>query len=370
MRPTAGPGVRLEDTDTPALVLELGAFERNLERMRAALTGRGVRLRPHAKTHKCSEIARRQLASGAGGVCCQTVAEAEAMVEGGITDVLVTNEVVGAAKLERLAALAQRVRIGVCVDDRVNLRALQDAANGARARLDVYVEIDVGAARCGVAPGEPAVALAREVSRCTHLSFAGLQAYHGPAQHLRAAAERRGAIACAAQAARRTRRLIEAAGITCPIVTGGGSGSFAYEAESGAYDEVQPGSYVFMDVDYAKNEWASPLPRFEQALFVLATVMSRPTPRRAVLDAGLKASSVDSGLPQVWQRPGLTYVRASDEHGVLEVDSEAPPLSLGEKMLLVPGHCDPTVNLYDRYLCVRDGVIEAVWPIAARGAGT
>lgn len=365
MRPPASVGERLEQVDTPALVLDLDAFERNLERMRAALEGARVRLRPHAKTHKCPEIARRQIERGALGVCCQKVAEAEAMVDGGIADVLVSNEVVGAAKIERLAALARRARIGVCVDAAANLRALQAAAQAARASLDVYVEIDVGAERCGVAPGEPALALAREAARCPSLRFAGLQAYHGAAQHLRASAERRAAIARAAQAARHTRRLIEDAGIACPVVTGGGSGSFAYEIESGAYDEIQPGSYVFMDADYARNDWDAPLPRFEHALFVLATVMSRPTPRRAVLDAGLKASSVDSGMPTVWQRPGLRYTLASDEHGWLE----GPDLpSLGEKLLLVPGHCDPTVNLYDWYVCVRAGRVEALWPITARGA--
>jgi len=162
--------------------------------------------------------------------------------------------------------------------------------------------------------------------------------------------------------------MIEAAGIACPIVTGGGSGTFMFEIESGAYDEIQPGSYIFMDADYARNEWAAPLPRFEHALFVLATVMSRPAPARAIVDAGLKASSVDSGMPQVWQRPGLTFVRASDEHGVLEVAADRGAPALGEKILLVPGHCDPTVNLHDWYVCMRGGRVEALWPISGRGA--
>ena len=162
--------------------------------------------------------------------------------------------------------------------------------------------------------------------------------------------------------------MIEVAGIACPIVTGGGSGTFMFEIESGAYDEIQPGSYVFMDADYARNEWADPLPRFEHSLFVLATVMSRPTPERIVVDAGLKASSVDSGLPQVWQHPGLTFVRASDEHGVIEVAAGSTTPALGDKLLLVPGHCDPTVNLYDWYVCVRAGRVEALWPITGRGA--
>ncbi len=368
MRPAASPGQRLDEVDTPALVVELDAFERNLRALADAVAGSGVRVRAHAKTHKCPEIARRQLAAGAIGVCCQKVSEAEAMVEGGIADVLVSNEVVGAAKVARLAELGRRARIGVCVDDAASVRQLAAAAASAGATLDTYVEIDVGAHRCGVAPGEPALALAREVAARPELRFAGLQAYQGAAQHLRSITERRAAIESAARAARDTRRLIESAGIACPTVTGAGSGSFAFEIESGAYDEIQPGSYVFMDADYARNEWAAPLPRFEHALFVLATVMSRPTAGRAVLDAGLKASSVDSGLPTVWQRPGLRYARASDEHGVIEIEPGAAAPALGEKLLLVPGHCDPTVNLYDWYVCVRGGRVEALWPITARGA--
>jgi len=368
MRPPASLGQRLEEVDTPALIVDLDAFERNLRSLADAVAGRGVRVRAHAKTHKCPEIARRQVAAGAVGVCCQKVSEAEAMVEGGIADVLVSNEVVGAPKLARLAELATRARIGVCVDDAANVRDVSVAARRSGATLDVYVEIDVGARRCGVAPGEAALGLAREIAGAPGLRFAGLQAYHGAAQHLRTMAERRAAIEFAAQAARDTRALIESAGIACPTVTGGGSGTFAFEIESRAFDEIQPGSYVFMDADYAKNEWAAPLPRFEHALFVLATVMSRPAAGRAVLDAGLKASSVDSGLPTVWQRPGLRYARASDEHGVLELEAGATAPALGAKMLLVPGHCDPTVNLYDWYVCLRGGKVEALWPITARGA--
>jgi D-serine deaminase-like pyridoxal phosphate-dependent protein len=364
MTPPAAIGQRLEDIDTPALVLELDAFERNLARLREAVAGRGVRVRAHAKTHKCPEIARRQVAAGAVGVCCQKVSEAEAMVEGGIADVLVSNEVVGDSKIARLAALAARARLGVCVDDPENVRRI--AAAGAR--LDVYVEIDVGARRCGVAPGEPALGLAREIARHPNLRFAGLQAYHGAAQHVRAMHERRAAIARAASAAHETRTLLRKNGVACPIVTGGGSGSFMFEIESGVFDEIQPGSYIFMDADYARNEWGDPLPRFEHALFVLSTVMSRPARERAVLDAGLKASSVDSGPPFVWERPGLACARLSDEHCVLDVAPGAAAPRLGEKLLLVPGHCDPTVNLHDWYIGVRGGRVEALWPISARGA--
>ncbi|HYL90998.1 MAG TPA: DSD1 family PLP-dependent enzyme [Burkholderiales bacterium] len=368
-RPPARVGDRVEDIDTPALVLELDAFERNLRTLADSVQGnrvggRAVRVRAHAKTHKCPEIARRQIAHGAIGVCCQKVAEAEAMVDGGIGDVLVSNEVVGAAKLARLAELAKRAKLGVCVDHMQNVEALE--ASGAK--LDVYIELEVGMRRCGIAPGAAAVEMARAISGSRHLKFAGLQAYHGRAQHMRTMEERHAAIEGSAQHVFEMKRLLAAAGIPCPIVTGAGSGTYMLEVEAGAWDEIQPGSYIFMDVDYAKNEWAAPLPRFGHALFVLATVMSRPAGDRAVVDAGLKASSVDSGMPRVWQREGLDYRGASDEHGAIDIAPGATAPAIGEKLYLVPGHCDPTVNLYDWYVCVRGGRVEALWSITARGA--
>jgi 3-hydroxy-D-aspartate aldolase len=367
----ARPGAALADIDTPALVLDLDAFERNLAGLaqwaRAAGQG-GLALRPHAKSHKCPTIALRQIAAGAVGVCCQKVSEAEALVEGGVADVLVTNEIVGEAKLARLARLAKRAKLGVLADDEANVADLAAAAARAGVRLDALVEIDIGAGRCGVAPGEPALALAQRIAASQSLRFAGLHAYHGAAQHLRTAAERSAAIAKAADMTRTTRDLIVANGIDCPTVTGAGTGTFPLEAASGVWNELQPGSYLFMDVDYGRNAWDGRWPRFGQSLFVLTAVMSRPAPGRAVVDAGLKASSVDSGMPLVWEREGVEYVKASDEHGVLRIAPGANPPSLGEKLLLVPGHCDPTVNLYDWFVCVRGGSVEALWPIAARGA--
>ena len=359
VRPPAAVGQQLDEVDTPALILDLDAFEKNLATLKESV-GDKVRVRPHAKTHKCPEVGKRQIAAGAVGMCCQKVSEAEALVDGGIADVLITNEVVGPAKIARLATLSKRARLGVCVDDLGNLGAI--AASGAR--LDVYVEVDVGMRRCGVAPGEPALALAKEIGKHRKLRFAGLQAYHGRAQHLRSMAERRAAIEKSAAAVRATKDLLGRNGIECPRVTGAGSGTYMLEIQTGAWDEIQPGSYAFMDADYARNEWAAPLPRFEHALFVLTTVMSRPGPDRAIVDAGLKASSVDSGMPAIWNRD-LKYTHASDEHGWVE---GAPAPALGEKLLLVPGHCDPTINLYDWYVCVRRGRVEALWAITARGA--
>ncbi|MGE5640886.1 MAG: DSD1 family PLP-dependent enzyme [Clostridia bacterium] len=360
--PLATPGQRLEEVDTPALVVDLDALETNLDTLRDALRGRAVRVRPHAKTHKSADIARLQIARGAVGVCCQKVSEAEALVAQGIDDILVSNEVVGAPKLARLAQLSRRARIGVCVDNAENLADLASLG----AQLDVYVEIDVGMGRCGIGAGEPAAELAAQVARVPHLRFAGLQAYHGRAQHVRSLEERRSIVASVAGKVRETKEAIKKRKLDCQTVTGAGSGTFMFEAESGAWDEIQPGSYVFMDVDYGRNEWAAPMPRFRNALFVLSTVMSRPSPGLAILDAGLKASSVDSGMPVVWQRPGLEYEKASDEHGVVRV-AEGEKVALGEKLLLVPGHCDPTVNLYDWYVCVRKGLVEALWPVTARG---
>ena len=358
----AAVGARLEDVDTPALILDLQVFERN-QRTLFDLVRNRVRVRPHAKTHKCPEVARRQVAMGAVGMCCQKVSEAEAMVDGGIADVLVSNEIVGARKLERLAALSRRARIGVCVDNPANLEQLGNLG----AKLDVYIEIDVGMRRCGVPPGEPAVELARKILQEKHLRFAGLQAYQGRAQHIRSMEERHRAIEVAAQHVQHTKRLLKEAGIACPVVTGAGSGTFMLEVEAGVWDEIQPGSYAFMDADYAKNEWAAPLPRFEHALFVLATVMSTPSAGMAIVDAGLKASSVDSGMPTVWQRKELKYTHASDEHGWIE---GSPSPALGEKLLLVPGHCDPTINLYDWYVVHRYGIVVDLWEITARGAIT
>ncbi len=367
MQAPAAAGMRLEEVDTPALILDLDAFETNVKRLADAVPRR-VRVRAHAKTHKCPEIGKRQIAAGAVGVCCQKVAEAEAMVEGGIADVLVSNEIVGARKLERLAALAKRARIGVCVDHADNVRALQAAAERAGASIDTYIELEVGMRRCGVAPGAPALALVRVITACANLRFAGIHAYHGRAQHIRSAEERRAVIMNSSLHVKNTKTMLGEAGITCPIVTGAGSGSFMYEVELGVWDEIQPGSYVFMDRDYGRNEWAPPMPRFEHSLFVLATVMSRPNAALAVVDAGLKASSVDSGMPGIWERPGLAFTHASDEHGWVEIGAGAVAPGLGDKLLLVPGHCDPTVNLYDWYVCMRGGVVEALWPITARGA--
>jgi D-serine deaminase-like pyridoxal phosphate-dependent protein len=379
--PPATIGMPLADVDTPALLVDLDAFEANLRHMQQAVANLPVRLRPHAKTHKCPAIALQQIAHGAVGVCCQKVSEAEAMVDGGVRDVLISNEVVGAAKLRRVAALAQRSKLSICVDADEQVAALAAAmrdatgTHAASATLDVLVEIDVGAKRCGVPPGDAAVALSKRIAVEPRLRFAGLQAYQGSAQHIRTLAERRAAIHSASELVKHTRERLAAAGIECPLVTGAGTGTFMFEAASSIYNEIQPGSYIFMDGDYAANEWAPSSgegpPRFQHSLFVWTTVMSRTPGVRAVVDAGLKALSIDSGMPTVvaadgQPRPEAAYTRISDEHGVIELRGAAD-YALGEKLKLIPGHCDPTANLHEQYAGIRKGRVEAIWPITARG---
>ena len=367
--PPASPGMTEDEIDTPALLIDLDAFEANLDTMAARLAGTGTRLRAHAKTHKSPVVAHQQIARGAVGQCVQKVAEAEILAWGGVGNILVSNEVVGAAKLARLAALARIATVAVCVDDAAQVAALDGAAEHAGVRLGVLVEIDVGAARCGVQPGPDAVALAKLIAASRHLRFDGLQAYHGSAQHLRLPAERYFAIRAATDATRRTVEQLRQQGLECPIVGGAGTGTFELEAESGVYTEIQAGSYCFMDADYARNLDVAghPVGLFRHALFVLATVMSAAQPGVAVLDAGHKAVAVDSGMPLVWERPDLRYSGASDEHGKLVFGPDAAAPRLGEKLRLVPGHCDPTVDRFDWYVGMRGKRVACLWPVTARG---
>lgn len=369
-RPPAEVGMPLEALDTPALLLDLDVFERNIDRLARAVAGAPVRLRPHAKSHKCPVIALRQMASGAVGVCCQKVSEPEAMVYGGVPDVLVSNQIVGTPKIARLVALAKQARVAVCVDDARNVAALNEAATAFGVRLPVLVEVNVGAERCGVEPGEPALALAQRVARSPGLRFGGLQAYHGAAQHIRDHAKRKEAIDAAGEKTRRTVDLLRQHGLTSAVVSGAGTGTYPFGAASGIWNELQAGSYIFMDADYQQNLGPDGRPgsEFAQSLFVYATVMSRPTKDRAILDAGLKALSVDAGMPRVAGMEDVEYLRASDEHGKLTLQDPHGALPLGAKLRLIPGHCDPTVNMYDWYVCYRNNRVEALWPITARGA--
>jgi D-serine deaminase-like pyridoxal phosphate-dependent protein len=362
--PPAEIGAPVASIDTPALVVDADAMRRNLGRMAAFARERGLKLRPHAKMHKCAAIARLQLDAGAVGVCVQKVGEAQALAAAGVSDIFVSNEVIEPAKLARLAALAHTAHIALAVDSRLGVERLAAAVRAAGVRVEVFVEIDVGHGRCGVPPAA-AGALAKAVV-AHNLPFAGLQAYQGRAQHLRSAAEREAAIAHAIALARAAQASITAAGLACPLVTGAGTGTFVHEAASGVWGELQAGSYVFMDRDYADNTATPGAPVFEHALFVKSRVVSRGG-AHAVVDAGHKSHAIDSGLPGVWGRE-LEFANGGDEHGILR-GRELP--ELGDTVWLVPGHCDPTVNLHDHLVAVRGGLehghVEAVWAVDARG---
>jgi len=368
MTPT--PGTPLSELDTPALIVDLDAFEANLDAMRTVVEASGVRLRAHAKTHKSVDIARLQMTrGGACGVCVQKTGEAETLVAGGITDVMISNQVTALAKIERVADLTEKARILICADDAENIAALSAAMAGRKRPLEVLVEIDVGNRRCGVKPGADAVALAKQIAAADGLHFAGLQAYQGHAQHIYDHAERKAAVDEVIAQTSDTVALLKAEGLDCEIVAGAGTGTHPFEAGSGIYNELQCGSYIFMDADYGrvKSEGDSPLP-YQNALFVLTSVMSIAGEGRAVCDAGHKAASIDSGFPVVQGREDLTYNDASDEHGVIEDPDNT--LRLNEQLRLIPGHCDPTVNLHDQIIAVRGDKVEAVWPVSARGIGT
>jgi D-serine deaminase-like pyridoxal phosphate-dependent protein len=377
-----GAGQSVDAIDTPALVVDLDAARRNLGRMAEFANKHDIRWRPHAKMHKSVVFAKMQLQAGAVGICVQKTAEAEVMAAGGIRDIYISNEVVAPAKLARVAALAQRLaaengRLAIAVDSLEGIARLSQAMRDAGGTIDVLVEIDVGQGRCGVPPGEPAVALAQEIRRHPALRFAGLQAYHGKAQHLRGAGERQGAIASVVQHVVSTRKLMEAQGIAVELVTGAGTGSLACEAASGVFGELQAGSFMFMDADYARNEREPEQPRFEHALFVKTQVMSRGA-HHAVCDAGHKSHSIDSGLPAVLPpEPGseLEYFNGGDEHGIVRPARAGGSIpGIGTTLWLIPGHCDPTVNLHDFMVGVagglRGGVVESIIRVDARGALT
>lgn len=367
-RPPAEPGDRLDCIDTPALLLDLDAFDGNLEQLDRALEGTKVSVRPHAKSHKCPEIARIQVSRGAVGICCQKLSEAEVMAQNGITDILICNQIVTAQKIERLCQLSRDIKVSVLVDDEANIELLDEISGNYQCTLNLLVELNVGSNRCGVNSPESALALAKRITDSTNLRFKGLHAYQGAAQHSRTFTERKSSIERAALIAKKTQELLRRNAIPCDYITGAGTGTFELEAASSVYTEIQPGSYIFMDADYQKNlnQLGNPINEFKNSLFVLASVISHTTPGRPIVDAGLKSLAVDSGMPRVFEDSAI-YISASDEHGVLTTNaSESFPI--GSKVRLIPGHCDPTVNLYDWIVCVRNDQVANIWPVSARGA--
>jgi D-threonine aldolase len=389
-------GQGVDAIDTPALVVDLDAMERNMALMQGFANAHGVKLRPHAKMHKSAQLAKLQMAAGAVGVCVQKVSEADALAAAGVRDIYISNEVVSHHKCERIMTILRRhwaekppntgiFKLAVAVDSLLGIARLGQAMQGLLATLpkasqqvlDVFIEIDVGQGRCGVVPGHAAVPLADEITCWPGLRLGGLQAYHGRAQHLRGAGERRIAIDAVLAKVGATKAALLQAGHTVHLVTGAGSGTFALEAASGVYGELQAGSYLFMDADYAANEADPAQPQFEHALFVKSCVMSVDSSgpdQRAVVDAGHKSHAIDSGLPRVHGQ-ALIFANGGDEHGIVRsATPDAPLPALGDTVWLIPGHCDPTVNLHNHMIGLRGGlhtgVVECTIRVDARGALT
>ncbi len=368
----AKPGMDESDIQTPCLILDLDALERNVKKMGDLAKEMGVRHRAHGKMHKSVDVAKLQETMGASvGVCCQKVSEAETFVRGGIKDVMVSNQVRDPAKIDRLAKMPKLgARILVCVDDPENVADLSAAAMKHGTQLECLVEIDCGAGRCGVSSSQEVVNIAKLIDSAVGLKFAGIQAYQGAMQHMDLYSDRKDKIDIAIDMVENAMTALKSQGLECDIVGGGGTGSYYFEGTSGVYNELQCGSYAFMDADYGRildkdgkrideGEW-------ENSLFILTSVMSHSKTDLAIVDAGLKAQSVDSGLPTVFGRDDkVEYLKCSDEHGVV-ADPDSV-LQVNDKLKLVPGHCDPTCNVHDWYVGVRGGKVESVWPVSARG---
>jgi 3-hydroxy-D-aspartate aldolase len=367
----AAIGMDEADIQTPCLILDLDALERNVKKMGDYAKAHGMRHRSHGKMHKSVDVQKLQESlGGAVGVCCQKVSEAEVFVRGGIKDVLVSNQVRHPAKIDRLARLPNLgSRIIVCVDDLDNVAELSAAAEKHGTELEVFVEIDCGAGRCGVTTTEDVVAIAKAVDAAPGLKFTGIQAYQGAMQHMDKFEDRKAKLDAAIAMVEDAVQGLKANGLEPELVSGGGTGSYYFESNSGVYNELQCGSYAFMDADYGRilDENGQRIDRgeWENALFILTSVMSHAKADKAIVDAGLKAQSVDSGLPVVFGSDDVEYIKCSDEHGV--VSDPDGVLKVNDKLRLVPGHCDPTCNVHDWYVGVRNGKVEALWPVSARG---
>ncbi|MCV2889013.1 3-hydroxy-D-aspartate aldolase BhcC [Ruegeria aquimaris] len=367
----AAIGMDESEIQTPCLILDLDALERNIVKMGDYARAHDMRHRVHGKMHKSVDVAKLQeRLGGAVGVCCQKVSEAEVFARGGIKDVLVSNQVRDPLKIDRLARIPLTgARTIVCVDDIDNVADLSAAAQKHGTQLECFVEIDCGAGRCGVTTTSEVVRIAQAIDAAPGLKFTGIQAYQGAMQHMDSYADRKAKLDIAIAQVRDAVDGLKAVGLEPELVSGGGTGSYYFESNSGVFNELQCGSYAFMDADYGRilDENGKRIDRgeWENALFILTSVMSHAKADKAIVDAGLKAQSVDSGLPVVFGRDDVEYIKCSDEHGVVSDPHGA--LKVNDKLRLVPGHCDPTCNVHDWYVGVRNGKVEALWPVSARG---
>lgn len=361
----------LRDLPTPSLVLDLDSFESNLDKMSLFVRDRGVSLRPHAKTHKCVEVARRQLAKGAIGISVATIAEAELMARAGIRGLLITGEMVGEPKVSRLIRLISNAPDTLLVvDDASNVDELQRAGASAGARIPVLIDLDVGHDRTGVRP-ERALRLAEHIERARNLELKGICAYAGHVAHVVSFEDRLVSSRRAMAQAAETRELLARDGHNMEILSGASTGTYNIDTDVEGLTEIQAGSYVFMDVDYRRigGQSGAVYDDFSPALTVLSTVVHRSADK-AVVDAGLKAFATDRAFgPEPLALTGVRYEFAGDEHGRLRLEDPNHDIRLGDKLRFIIPHCDPTVNLFDRMYCVRGESVEDVWSIMDRGSG-
>ena len=359
-------GMNVKEIQTPCLVIDYNKFEKNILKMKNFVLNNNVRLRPHAKMHKSFDVANFQIKfGGAHGICCQKVSEAEVFARQGIKDILITNQVTDLFKINRLTSISSDdIKLACCVDDEENIININKSAKEKNTQIDLYIEFDCGANRCGIQSFNEIEKLILLINKLNFVNFVGFQAYNGSLQHIEDFITRNAEVK---ETSIRINRLKDKFNIFSPIITGVGTGCFDLEVSENVYDEIQVGSYAFMDAHYSSLKHDNKLNNtndFENSLFVLSSVMSNAIDKQAVVDAGLKSIAVDSGLPKVFIR-NVDYLKCSDEHGI--INDPENTLNINDKLFLIPGHCDPTCNLHDWYVVMKNDTVIDIWPVSARG---
>ena len=359
-------GSEFRSIQTPALLIDYDVFHTNIIKMKKFVIDNNVKLRPHAKMHKSVDVAKYQIEfGGAHGICCQKVSEAEVFARNNINDILITNQVCDLFKIDRLTKIPLLgVKIGCCVDSVENIIDIQKSANSNKTNIDIFIEYNCGANRCGVESFDEIEKIIDEINQSNNLNFCGFQAYNGSIQHIDSYSERRELVKTTCN---KIKKLVSYFNYYNLEITGAGTGCFDLEVSENVYTEIQAGSYAFMDAHYSsikKDEMVNNTTFFDNALFILTSVMSTSIDGYAVVDAGLKSMSLDSGLPKVINN-NFNYIKCSDEHGILENPNNV--LKINDKILLIPGHCDPTCNLHDWYIAFKNNYVKEIWPVSARG---
>ena len=359
-------GMNINEIQTPCLVIDYNKFEKNILKMKNFVLNNNVKLRPHAKMHKSFNVANFQIKfGGAHGICCQKVSEAEVFAREGIKDILITNQITDLFKIDRLTSISNdEIKVSCCVDNEENIININKSAKEKNTQIDLYIEFDCGANRCGIQSFNQIEKLILLINKLTLVNFVGFQAYNGSIQHIEDFNTRKEEVK---KTCNKINKLKDKFNVFSPLITGGGTGCFDLEVSENVYDEIQVGSYAFMDTHYSSLKHDYTLNNtndFENSLFILSSVMSNVVDKQAVVDAGLKSIAVDSGLPKVLTR-NVEYLKCSDEHGIINDPKNS--LNINDKLYLIPGHCDPTCNLHDWYVIMKNDTVIDLWPVSARG---